>query len=152
MPTSRTGRSAEGFTLLELIVAVSLLSLFLALALPSLSSVGERRLNAEAKKVASIVRYLNDSSLTAKEEHTLSVDFAGRTLAYKGPEGEKSETFAYLAGIDIQSRGMVTDGQIILFFTPLGSREGFTVLLKDEKSSLSVVFNPLSGRVKIKPS
>lgn len=149
MPTSGTGNFSKGFTLLELVVAIFIVALMLALAMPSLSDIGSSRIKTDARKTASIVRYLNDSGLTTKQSFFLKVDFREKTVRYSGPDGEKKERFGTLSAVDVESKGPVTDGELVLFFGPMGASEAFRFLFREEKKELYVVFNPLSGRVKI---
>lgn len=138
-----------GFTLLELIIVIFLISLMLALAIPSFTVLGESRIKSDAKRLASIVRYLNDSAISTKETFSLKVDFKEDLIAYNGPDGKKSERFESIYAVELQSRGVVSKGELIIFFGPLGASEAFSFLLRDDEKIMTVVFNPLSGRVKI---
>jgi len=142
-------RKASGFTLLELLVVIFILSLVLAVSFPSFTGIGESRIKADAKRLGSIVRYLNDSALSTKNTLHLKVVFADKTVSYNGPDGKKSERFDSLSGIDLQSKGLLSEGEIIIFFSPLGASESFTMRLKDDKADMSVAFNNTSGRVRI---
>jgi prepilin-type N-terminal cleavage/methylation domain-containing protein len=149
MRISRAGRCNSGFTLLELVVVLFIFSLVLALSLPSLTGLGEDKIQADAKRLASVVRYLNDSAVATKENLSLKVEFRDKVMRYEGPEGLKSERFDSIAGIELQSKGMVTEGEVIIFFGPSGSSESFQFHLRSDKRSLIVAFNGMSGRVKI---
>ncbi len=138
-----------GFTLFELMVVIFIVSLVFAVALPSFTGIGESRLKSDAKRLGSIIRYLNDSAISTKETLQMKAVFSDRLISYNSPEGEKSEKFDSLSGIELQSRGMVSDGEVIIFFSPFGASESFTVRLKDDKADMSVVFNNMSGRVKV---
>lgn len=153
MRTSPTGicKQRRGFTLLELLVAIFIISLFAAIVFPSFSDLGEDRLRAEARKVAALLRYLNDNAVATKEQYSLEFDFRNSSLTWKGPEGEKSEQFRTLAWLSLPSRGKVHDGQVTVFFGPLGAPEPLEVSLLDHDHQMRVVFNPLSGRAKIYP-
>jgi general secretion pathway protein H len=139
----------KGFTLLELIVVLFILSLVLAVSFPSLSGIGENRTNSDAKRLASIVRYLNDSAIATKNTLHMKIAFADRAVSYHGPDGDKSEKFDSLSAIELPTKGMVSEGEIIVFFSPLGASESFTMYLRDDKSEMQITFNALSGRVKI---
>lgn len=142
-------RGKGGFTILELLVVIFLVSLMTALALPSFSVIGESRMQSDAKKLASILRYLNDSAISSKEALMLKVDFREKLLKYKGPDGERVETIANISALELQTKGMVSEGEIILFFNPTGAAEAFSFILKDDEKTVTVSFEPLSGRVKI---
>lgn len=149
MRTSITGICRNGFTLLELIIVIFIISLVLAVSFPSFTVRQDGTLKSEAGQIASILRYLNDSAIFTKETYGLNINFKDRVLRYKGPEGEKTERIENLSGITLQSRGKVSDGEVTVFFGPAGTGESFTIHLTGVESSLEIVFNALSGRVKV---
>ena len=149
MRISKTGICNNGFTLLELIVVIFIVSLMLAFSFPHFTVMGDGKMKSEARNVASILRYMNDSALATKETSTMKLNFSQKTLSYKGREEEKIETLTNLSGLHLQSRGTVSDGEVIIFFGPTGASESFTVYLKGEKSQTAITLNCLSGRVKV---
>ncbi|UCE78943.1 MAG: hypothetical protein JSV13_10660 [Nitrospiraceae bacterium] len=140
---------SSGFTLFELLLILFIISLFISLAMPSLSVLGERRIKSDAKRLASIVRYLHDSSLTGKEIYSLTMDFEEKVLRYTGPEGEKRETFKTVVSAELMTKGFVSEGELTIYFRPTGGSEVFRILLDDDKTSYMISFNPFSGRAKI---
>jgi general secretion pathway protein H len=149
MRTSTTGICNNAFTLVELIVVVFIISLVLAISFPSFTLRQDGKLKSNAGHIASILRYLNDSAIYTKETHDMSINFKNRFVRYKGPDGEKTERVENLSGITLQSRGKVTDGEVTIYFGPAGTGESFTIHLTGADSSLEIVFNALSGRVKV---
>lgn len=139
----------SGFTLLELIVVIFIVSMILAVSLPSFTGLGASRLRSDSKKAASILRYLNDTAITTKDSLDLKVNLKDKTLYYKGPEGEKKEKLETLGGISLQSKGLVSEGEVIVFFNQSGVSENINIHLKDDKSSTTVELNSASGRVRI---
>jgi general secretion pathway protein H len=149
MRTSTTGICHNGFTLVELIVVIFIISLMLAVSFPFFTFRQEGKLKSDAGHIASILRYLNDSAIFTKETYDLNINFKDRIVRYQGPDGEKTERIDNLSGITLQSRGKVSDGDVTVFFGPGGMGESFTIHLKGDESSLEIVFNALSGRVKV---
>ncbi len=139
----------KGFTLLELMVVVFVISIVLALVLPSFTGIGESRITSEAKRLASIVRYLNDSAISTKENLQMKINLGDRLINYGGPDGEKSERFDDLSSIELQTKGAISEGEVTVFFGPLGAQESFTIYLKGDNSGMEILFNSISGRVKI---
>jgi prepilin-type N-terminal cleavage/methylation domain-containing protein len=139
-----------GFTLLELVVAIFILSIVLAVSLPSFSTLGEARITSDAKRLASILRYLNDSAITTKENLSFRVDLQNKTVKYLDPDGEKSERFDTISGVELQTKGMITEGEVMIPFGCSGAAESLIIHLTDDRKALAVAFNALSGRVKIK--
>ncbi len=140
---------SSGFTLFELLLMLFIISLFMSLAMPSLSVLGESRIKSDAKRLASIVRYLHDSSLTGKEIYSLTMDFEEKVVRYTGPEGERREALKTVVSAELMTKGFVSEGELTIYFRPTAGSEVFRILLDDDKTSYMISFNPLSGRAKI---
>ncbi len=152
MQISKTGicnKKATGFTLLELLVVIFILSVITALVIPSFYGSGEGRLKSEAGKIASLLRYLNDTAISRKETYFLTLNLDTKIAKWETPEGKYSEKFESLITLSTTSSKNVSKGEITLFFNPLGLQENLIVTLKDKEQEMSVSFNPLSGRTKI---
>lgn len=149
MRISRAGTCSDGFTLLELVVVIFILSLLLAVALPSFTGMAGSATKSDAKRIASILRYLNDSAIATKDNFPMKIGISNKMISYKGPDGEKAERFDTISGIELQSRGLVSIGEVEVLFGMSGASEGFRIFLKNDSSSVAVSLNPLSGRVRI---
>ncbi|MEW6214369.1 MAG: prepilin-type N-terminal cleavage/methylation domain-containing protein [Nitrospirota bacterium] len=143
---------SAGFTLLELIAVIFIISLLLAIVFPSFYGFGEKKLKADAGRIASMLRYLNDSAITTKETHFLKFDLDADTISWKDSDGEKTERFKGLLTLELQSKGEVKEGQVVIFFGSFGIQENITIHLRNEDEEMTVTFNPLSGRAKIMQS
>ena len=142
--------SKSGFTLLELVVVIFIVSLLAGIVFPSFRGLGRKTLESDARRIASILRYLNDSAISTKGSLSLKVDFGENTITWKGPDGERTETYRKLVSVYLQSRGEVKDGQVTVFFGPLGAQEAMLIRLKDDDGrEIRVALYPVSGRVKI---
>lgn len=138
-----------GFTLIELIIVVFILSLMVGIVTPSFYFLDENRLKKEAGKTASILRYLNDSAISRKETFHLKIDLKNRTLKWGVPDNEKTEKLETLSEVFSTSTGRLAEGELILFFTPSGLKEHLGISLKEKEKEMTINFNPLSGRVKV---
>ena len=146
----RLCNSSKGFSLLELIVALFIVSLVLALVMPSFGVFGDNKLKSEAREMASVLRYLNDSASSRKETYALKFDLDKNIVSWKDPEGEKERVVDDLSGVTTQSNGRVSRGELTVFFEPLGIRQNLIVHMSRDNHSMSVTLNHLSGKVKIK--
>jgi len=150
MPTLEIGIcNNKAFTLLELVVVIFIVSLVLAVSFPTFTLQKDRKLKSEAGHIASILRYLNDSSISRKENYAVNINFNEKTMNYDGPDGKKVERLDNLSRITTQSRGNVSSGEVTVFLSPTGAGENFSIHLTGNESSMEVVFNALSGRVKV---
>ncbi|MEW6068222.1 MAG: hypothetical protein AB1610_08030 [Nitrospirota bacterium] len=151
MQTLKTGICNRwGLTLLEIIVSLFIISIITAIALPSFTSFGENKLKFEAREMASILRYMNDSAISRKETFLMRFDLNGDIVYWQGPDGDKTKKFEELTSVTLQSRGRVSEGEITFFFTPLGARENLCVHMGSGEKEMAITLNHLSGRVKIK--
>jgi len=149
MRISKAGIFSKGFTLLELMVVLFIISMVLAVSIPSFTGTGSR-VRSEAERVASIIRYLNDSAISEKETFSMKIDFNRKLLIYRGPDGDRTEGFEDISGVELPSKGMVSQGEVVILFGPSGASENINLYIRGDKNSLTVFFNPLSGRVKIR--
>lgn len=141
--------SPKGFTLLELIVALFLISVLAAVILPSFAGLGERRVKSEAREIASILRSLNDNAISRKETYWVKFDLDGNLIQWKSPEGEKTKGFDGLTSLTTQSTGTLSKGEITIPIEPLGFRENLSVLVGSGEKNMTITFNHLNGKVKI---
>ncbi|HET9951958.1 MAG TPA: GspH/FimT family pseudopilin [Candidatus Eisenbacteria bacterium] len=72
-----TGLHAEGFTLVEIVVVITLLAILSWLAYPSLGAIGEIRLDAAARRVASDLRYAQNRAIGSRTVHGVRFDVGG---------------------------------------------------------------------------
>ncbi len=144
-----SNRARAGFTLLELIVVIFLISLIAAMVIPSFYGMSENKLKSDARRLASLLRYLNDNAISMKETYSLKFDLQEKTLSWKEAAGRKTETFEDLIGVYLPSKGEVKEGQITVFFGPLGLQESIAVHLRREGRGMTVALNPWSGRTRV---
>jgi type II secretion system protein H len=151
MLISRTGISSkQGFTLLEIVVVLFIVSLVMAVVLPSFAGFGESKLRSEAREIASILRYMNDSAVSRKETFLIRFDIDKNMVTWQGPDGEKTKKFDDMTGVTTQSNGMVSKGELIVFIEPLGIQENLSIHMRSGKKGVVITLNHLSGKVKIK--
>jgi hypothetical protein len=99
--------------------------------------------------MASLLRYLNDSAIYSKQTFSLKFDLHNSIVSWSGPDGDREEKLKSLFGVRLQSQGEIKDGQVTVFFGPLGIQEGIEIHLRDKDDTSTVTFNPVSGRAKI---
>jgi hypothetical protein len=122
----------------------------MAVVLPSFAGFGESKLRSEAREMASILRYMNDSAVSRKETFLIRFDLEKNMVTWQGPDGEKTKKFDDMTGVTTQSNGMVSKGELIVFIEPLGIQENLSIHMRRGKKGLVITLNHLSGKVKIK--
>lgn len=136
-------RNTGGFTLLELVVVIFIIALFSAIVYPTLTvNLGETK--KQTHRMASILRYLRDSSLYYKRSLKLEFDMKDRTVEYETPEGERRAEFSGLVGVKTPSHGLVKEGQLIVVFNLTGQAEPMVVYFDNGQC---VQYNPYSQLV-----
>jgi type II secretory pathway pseudopilin PulG len=141
--------TCKGITFLELIVALFIISLVMAVVFPSFGVFGDNKLKAEAREMASVLRYMNDSAGSRKETFPITFDLNKNIVSWKGPDGEKKQKFEDMTGVTTQSNGNVSSGELTVFFSPLGIQENLSVRMTRGDKTLTITLNYLSGKVKI---
>ncbi|MCX8030618.1 MAG: type II secretion system GspH family protein [Thermodesulfovibrionales bacterium] len=144
-----TYNKKNGLTLLELLVVIAILTSLTAIIIPTLSFFEELKIKQEAKKIASIMRFLNDHSITTKETFYLTVNLDKKQFLYTTLEGEIKERFDTLSAVNLQSKGIIRNGEVTIFFHSQGVAEYVSIHLRDQKSEITISVNPLSGKIKI---
>ena len=139
----------QGITLLELIVALFVVSLVMAVVFPSFAVFGDNKLKSEAREMASVLRYMNDSAGSRKETFPITFDLDKNIVFWKGPDGEKKKKFEDMTGVTTQSNGEVLKGELTVFFSPLGIQENLSVHMARGDKTMTITLNCLSGKVKI---
>lgn len=163
---SPIGRSAsKGFTALELVLVVVLLSLVLFLSLPRLYDVtAGRKLEKAARKMVATIRYARGVAAGTGEIHLLHMDIGtgrywlSREHAPEEAIPEKEEVLerftlpasVLFADVETLGAGVVKSGNASIRFFQSGLVETAHIHLKDESNGvLTLILNPVTGSVKV---
>ncbi|MCC6502913.1 MAG: prepilin-type N-terminal cleavage/methylation domain-containing protein [Deltaproteobacteria bacterium] len=154
-----SGRTC-GFTLIELAVVLALLGAVLLVAIPRLSIFEEAVLRSDARKVASLIRRLDDSAASGKSYYRMTFSIGGRSLeaqkssdgmVFESPEGMPPRVVLSRAtgikGLAL-SGGNKAGGTASILFGPSGA-EPFSIELEASGFSCTVSYNPYSGKIRI---
>jgi prepilin-type N-terminal cleavage/methylation domain-containing protein len=145
----------EGFTLLELLIAVLLMGLALAVSYPSLSRGSSAlRLRAAGRDVYNTLRYAREKAVTEQTGMKVLVDRQAQKLILSDDLGEGAQTYAMPEGIKIQriarAGNEVMDGPLAIRFLPNGSSDEAEILLKSASGSyLRIIADPITGGARI---
>jgi general secretion pathway protein H len=161
---NRYARQA-GFTLLEMVVVIVILSVIALVVLPRLPFAHERDLKTSARTLAASLRYLGDLAISTKQHYRLHITLLTNEIAVTRvlPEGDELAVsdgslnqLSLLDGIAIGDvvtprLGKVSEGEAVLDFGPLGVEDLAVVHLKrvDDTNFYTVVVYPGSGRVTV---
>jgi general secretion pathway protein H len=156
-----------GFTLLELTVVLFILGLLIVTIAPHLGNVGGARLEATAKRLAAVVRYLAGEAALRNRPYRLNYDLDKQqywiTALVATPDGAEFQadrsplsrpvqlpptiTFA-----DVQAPGVgrVNAGRVYTHFLPQGYTDPTLIHLRDQSSRVvTILIPPLTGEARI---
>ncbi len=159
----KSGLRDGGFTLVEMMVVVFIVSLFAALVAPRLTEVGELRINRSATHISNTITYLY--SQAAAHHLVVRLNFDLKTGKYYpailNKKGEFEATTFPLFSFGTIGEGISIKKFVTLFggdkagdaayihFMPEGFAEKSVIVLRDDSGrELSLVVDPLMGRVK----
>jgi general secretion pathway protein H len=154
----------KGFTLMELMVVIAILSIAAAIVVPRLPSTESARLRDSARSLASAIRFIGDRAATTKAVYRMHFNISDNIISIRRITSGGEETTAddsYLnrpvlaEGIMIEDvlipqTGRVGEGEVIVGFGPAGLQDFLIVHLKDSGSRhFTVTSFPGSGKVKV---
>ena len=161
----RTSRNA-GFTLMELVVVIAILSLVAAIVLPRFSFTDEARLRTSARSLSALIRYLGGQGASSAGGYRLHFNLTENrvTVGRPGADGEEKapdDSFlsrpvladgVTLADVTIPRLGRVAEGEVIVPFGPRGLEEFLVIHLKGKDDRAFTIFAyPQGGKVKVVP-
>lgn len=164
MPMWPTGISIDrsGFTLIELMVVIVLLSLVSFISLPLLADRGDGAERLVVRRIAGTVKHLYNEAALTRDEHLLTFDFNRNSLLMfrlrsssgvieKEPLGrEVLLAPLQLKMVDIKGQGTFRTGQISIRVFPLGWMEQTQLVVrKGSGAEVQLAFSPLTGSITI---
>ncbi|MEE9524872.1 MAG: hypothetical protein V3V59_09020 [Thermodesulfovibrionales bacterium] len=140
----------EAFTFLEVVVVVFIVSILAAVVLPSFFGLSTNSHDADARMIASIIRFAKDSSQFSMNEVSIDIDLDEKTLSFVRENRKEVRKVDSLHAVKITSSKVRTSGKVTVSFPASGFSERITVRLVGNSGYLDVVYNPYSGKVTIK--
>lgn len=164
MPILPTGTSTNrsGFTLVELLVVVVILSLISFISLPLLANRGDGDEKLMVRRIAGTIKQLYNEATLTRDEHLLMYDFSRNSLqAYrlqsnagviekKAIGRELNLAPLQMKQVNIEGKGTFRTGQVFTRIFPLGWMEATRLFLaKQGGGEVQLLFSPLTGSVTI---
>ncbi len=158
-------KTAQGFTLIELMIIIVILGVMLSLIIPRLGELGEANLKRSARHLTGMIRFLRDESQAHKTVYRLRFDIQGgrywaevmtltsekavefrRLQSELGSEGSLSGQTTFR---DVQVASHPDDPYIQ--FTPDGWVENAVIHLRDgDEKNFTLLVNPLMGTTELR--
>ena len=140
---------AAAFTLLETLVALALIAVLLAVAVPALITPSGVELRSAAHTVASGLRQARLEAMRQQRPIALQVDVETRTLRLEGREQTRELPRELTVELFTARREMLDERRGGIRFYPDGSSTGGEVTLTLDGLATRVVVEWLTGRVRI---
>jgi prepilin-type N-terminal cleavage/methylation domain-containing protein len=142
--------NSSGFTLLELIIVIFLITLMLGLsAVFFANTLPTGRFNAATREIAATIRQARHLALLKGEKQTIMIDMDSRSYGIKGL-GNKTLTSGINIKVTDPLAGDITRGQYHMAFHTTGNAEGGTIVLWNNSREARINIDPVAGAVIIK--
>lgn len=140
----------NGFTLLELIIVIFLMTLILGLSLPFFAhSLPSNRFNTTVRDIVATIRHARVMSQSNNAEQAIFIDLDSK---YYGIEGQGSKAISSDINIKVIDpfSGEIYSGKCWITFRPTGSIDGGTIVLWTEKKTANISLDPIVGAVVVR--
>jgi len=157
---SHEGHVSHGFSLIELIVVLVIVSLLTALATPSLTKTFQRmELKTASKKISAILRYCRSESVNKNQITLASFDTEAHLLSILSAElGDEKSTLqrsypipqeVEVGKIEVGKTLIETSHPSFEFYPNGGSNGGSAVIRREQGGAFFIQVDFLTGAVKV---
>jgi general secretion pathway protein H len=140
-------RDCRGYTLLEMLVVLGLLTMIMSLSLTTHPLGSRRGLESISTEIATLLQSAKIRAISQNAERTIIIDPVTRTLS----TGSLDEPVTLGADVGIAvltAHREVKEGRAVIRFYPDGSTTGGTVQLKRGARIVSIHLNWLTGQIR----
>ncbi len=151
--------TGQGFTLIELVIVLAVISLLLGLAVPTISSLSRNDLRSTAASMAEIVRHGRNQAIMTARKWEVEVDlkqgiFLTRPAKGKGMQLQRvTRGDVRIASILFPDRAKdgeeTTQGRATIHILQRGLVEPAIIVLRDGERQLRLSVVPFTGRLRI---
>lgn len=156
--------SRAGFTLLEIVVVLVILSAVVGLVVPRLPSMREAGLRTSARQTAALLRYLDERAVATKQPYRLRIDLdeqridvvvrsaSGDELPADDPYLQRNPLAkgTLISDLTTERLGRVTSGQVAIIYGPAGLTEPLLLHLSlPGGANYTVQALPVSSTVRV---
>ncbi len=145
----------DGFTLLEVVIVILIMSLALAVTYPVMSRGSTAlRLRASGRDLLNLMRYAREKAITEQTVMVMLADRGTNSITLTDEMGQGKHVLTLPKGVRIQKLALdgqeVTEGPLLIRFLSNGSTENAEVLLAaDNGAALRVFTDPITGGARI---
>ena len=140
-----SGNCSKGFTFLELMLVLFIISIFCVIVFPLFNHSSTSSALSQAQKMSDLLVYVNDKALMSKKENILVVDLGTKTVSFRDSSKERKMAFTRLSKVGLLT-GEVTTGEVLITVSPWGIQQIVTIQFNDKSGGVRVDFNPVSAK------
>ncbi|MGC2061613.1 MAG: prepilin-type N-terminal cleavage/methylation domain-containing protein [Thermodesulfovibrionales bacterium] len=151
-PCIKAGRPRQdhGFTLLELIIVMFLISLIFGIsAVFFVNSLPAGKFNAAVRDISSSIRHARALAQINSTTQTVTIDLDAKKYGITGKELKPLPPNVRMKVLDSFSQE-VAEGQYAFHFGSSGSSDGGTIVVWNDKKTVSIVIDPVVGTTVVK--
>lgn len=149
VPNSQRWFASNGFTLLELLVVLVLLSLMVVIVPPSLSRPTTGELKMLTQQMASALRYTRSKAIAEKAEATFNLDVEERWYQYPGVSSGKKFSESLMVKFTAARKEFVDTTRGGIRFYPDGSSTGGEIAISQANRRQKITVSWITGKVKV---
>ena len=143
---------SAGFTLLEILLVLTLLGLASVLVVPNLGDLEIRTFSAQARGAAAQLNYTRRTAVV--QGQPMKAYFYGPDVDPLDMVPARFDTTIWQAGTgtsirfrDSTDQETEVDDELVVSFYPEGSSSGGTLLLQQEEQQVAIEIDPFTGRI-----
>lgn len=142
-------RKNKGYTLIEILLVLALLSILLSMAVPNLSLYKKMKENMELERLKKDLLFTRNSAILEGIDYFVDFDYSTNSYSIRDSKyGKITKKIYFVNGIKLNNRAKVVTFHFKRSGT-IGSSD--TVMLKNSKGkSLQLTLTPTTGSINIK--
>ncbi|NQV69493.1 MAG: prepilin-type N-terminal cleavage/methylation domain-containing protein [Pseudohongiella sp.] len=147
-------RSSRGFTLLEILLVLTIIGMASVLLVPNLTGLESRTFSAQLRQANSLLNYARRIAVVSGQASTVSLTVGSEqspaqesSAAQNNIVGQWNASGVEISYRDSTEREIEVEDQIEITFYPEGGSTGGTLFFTQNERQASIVINPFTGRI-----
>ena len=149
--------TTRGFTLLEILLVLSIIGMASVLVVPNLTGLEARTFSAQLRQANSVLNYARRIAVVSGQSSTVSINADGAeeldeedsasSAIEQNIVGSWDSSGIQIRFRDSTEREVEIEDKIEITFYPEGGSTGGTLVFSQEEREASIIINPFTGRI-----